>query len=166
MNTKLQDTIKEEMANIQKESQEAINAFDWIENSEKIGKKYLLNNEKLDNFQLETFLVLLGLVDKEKYIQNIEKKVGMSNTESIKIANETIEKIIIPIINYQIEKIKDNLKTKNQNWKQNLNFVVSGGDYSVFIGKDNPKSTTDEIPKTTLLGNSSKIADIKSKFTI
>lgn len=166
MNIKLQNTIKEEMLTLPKITQETINSFEWIRVSEEIGEKYSLNDDKLDNFQLETFLVLLGLADKEKYMQNVEKNIGISDVESIKIVNEAMEKIFNPIGEIISRKIEENLKNKNPGWKQTLNFIISGGDYSVFMEKDNPKSIIDEIPKITILENSSKIADIKSKFTI
>src|SRR3989338_4771438 len=106
MTEKLQQTIQEEVIKLPKEAQEAINFLDWIKIAEEIGKKYLLNEEEINNFQLETLLVLIGVVDPEFYAINIENQVGTTKDSANKMADEAFEKIFKPIG----EKIEENIK--------------------------------------------------------
>ncbi|MFA5095537.1 MAG: hypothetical protein WC447_02680 [Candidatus Paceibacterota bacterium] len=166
MTEKLKQKIKEEMINLPKESQDAINAFDWGNISEEIGKKNLLTESEVNDLQVETGLVLVGLVDVDEYALNIENNVGTSKEEAEKIAEEVNKKIFSPISETIRKTIEDNLKNKNLNWKQTLNFIVSGGDYSAFIKKENNSNIPTKDSRTTTLDNSSKITDIKNKFVI
>ena len=70
------------------------------------------------------------------------------------------------------ENIKKDLKNKSIHWQQNLNFILSGGDYTAFIRR--PENPTRSAPDATMTGgqngddifNPSKLDDLKSKFTI
>ncbi|MFA6586123.1 MAG: hypothetical protein WCS86_03105 [Candidatus Paceibacterota bacterium] len=167
MTEKLKQLIKEEMVNLQKESQEVINAFDWIKISEEIGKKYLLDENEINDLQAETSLILLGINNVDEYAPNIENNVGTSKNEAEKISKEVNEKIFEPIYDILAKNIKEKLKTKDPTWKQTLDFILSGGNYSVFIKREENQNTpTPETSKTTTLDNGSKITDIKNKFVI
>ena len=166
MTEKLKQKIKEEMVNLPKETQDAINTFDWGVVLEKIGKKYLLNESEINDLQVETGLVLTGLTDGNQYTLNIEDNVGTSKDEAEKIAEEVNQKIFTPIYGILTKNIEENLKNKKPNWKQTLNFILSGGDYSVFMGKNDNTNGINDVSKTTTLDNSSKISDIKNRFTI
>ncbi|MEK7105944.1 MAG: hypothetical protein AAB895_01125, partial [Patescibacteria group bacterium] len=63
MTEKLKQTIKEEVGKLQKEAQNAINAFDWVHVTEEIGKKYSLTESQLNDFQVQTLLILIGVID-------------------------------------------------------------------------------------------------------
>jgi hypothetical protein len=166
MNIKLQDTIKEQLSVLRKENQEAINSLDWVKISEEIIKKYLTEEEKISAFQLETFLVLVGLVeDEEKYKENLENHVSLTADEILKITTEAREKIFLPVYNFLIESIKKSLKDRNIHWQQNLGFILSGGDYTAFI-REPIKENENKIPDPKDSFNPSKIDDLKSKFTI
>ncbi len=132
---KLKQTIEEELAQLPKEMQEAINALDWVKVTEEIGKKNNLDEEEISDFQLETLLVLIGVVDPEFYAINIENHVNTTKDEAKNIAMEAFAKIFTPIKNTLEENIRNNLKNKNPSWKQNVNFALSGGDYSSFMEK-------------------------------
>ena len=138
MTEKLKQIIKEELVKLPKESRDAINAFDWGKVSEEIGKKHLLDESEINDLQVETGLVLVGLTYGDSYALNIENNVGTTKDEAEKIVEEANQKIFMPIYYSLTENIKKNLKTKNQNWKQTLDFIVSGGDYSVFINQNSP----------------------------
>lgn len=166
MTEKLQQTIKEEIMELPKEAQEAIGAFDWVKITEEIGKKYLLEEDEINNLQLETLLALTNITDIRFFTINIENQVETTKETAENISREISQKIFNPINNLLIENIKKNLENKKLSWQQNLDFIVSGGNYSVFLEEGIPKNTTDETPKINTLDNSSKIADIKSKFTI
>jgi len=169
MTEKSKNLIKEEMLNLPKEVQEAINASDWEKISEEIGRKYLLDEDEINTLQLETASFLLGFVDEDSYLIDIENKVGTSKDEAEKIAEEVEQKIFTPISNAMDENIKNNLKDKTPNPEQTLNFILSGGDYSAFVqqrenqtpeeasGADNTPSVTATPPT---------LEEIKQKLTI
>lgn len=147
MTEKLKEVIKREVAKLPKENQTVINAFGWEKISEEIGKKYLLNEIELNNLQVQTLLVLIGLVDPAYYPKNIENEVGTSKKESEKITEEVFQKIFDPINNILIEKIKNSGKSRNANAEQNLNFILSGGNYSAFMAPKN--SPLEEYPTSS-----------------
>lgn len=134
MTEKLKQKMKEEIARLPKEKQDAIHSIDWGKISEEIGKKYLLSESEINELQLETGLVLIGLVDFELYKLNIEN-IGMSREEAENIAMEVLEKIFTPISTILEASVKNSMKTQNISWDQRVNFIISGGDYSNFINK-------------------------------
>lgn len=162
MNIKLKEKIEEEMVNLPKELQEVIKSFDWGKATEEIGKKHLLDESEVNDLQTETGLVLIGLTSADSYASNVESNVGLSKEEAEKIAAEVDIKIFGPIYKKLSENMEKNLKDRNPNWKQVVNFVVSGGDYSVFTQKDEPKSYLESLKSD----KNSRIEDIKSKFVI
>lgn len=133
MTEKLKQTIKEELQKLPKENQQAIDAFDWVKTVEDVGKKYLLSENEINNLQIETLLILIGVEDPDSYTRNIENEVGTSREEASKINEEILEKIFIPINGVLVENIKKSEKIKNSKWNQNLDFILSGGNYSSFI---------------------------------
>ncbi|HBA45598.1 hypothetical protein A2W67_00750 [Candidatus Nomurabacteria bacterium RIFCSPLOWO2_02_40_28] len=133
MTDKLQKIIKEEVAKLPKDAQDAINAFDWAKAVEEIGSKHLLDESEVNDFQVETLLVLVGLIDPQFYPVNIENHVGTTKDSATKMADEAYEKVFTPISNTIEENIKKNLKNKKPNATQTLNFILSGGDYSTFV---------------------------------
>ncbi|OGI98127.1 hypothetical protein A3H53_03100 [Candidatus Nomurabacteria bacterium RIFCSPLOWO2_02_FULL_40_10] len=180
MTEKLQQTIQEEVIKLPKEAQEAINFLDWIKIAEEIGKKYLLNEEEINNFQLETLLVLIGVVDPEFYAINIENQVGTTKDSANKMADEAFEKIFKPIGEKIEENIKNGMKNKNPGWEQTLNFILSGGNYATLIAPTransasvfNQNGSEERFVNNSPLGKTNstpvpkKMTDIKSKFVI
>jgi hypothetical protein len=167
MTEKLKQKIKEEMVFLPKEFQNAINAIDWGTISEEIGKKYLLDADEIHSLQVLVGLVLVGLTAVELCAQSIEDNIPISKEESIKIANEAIEKIFQPVANIFKENVKKNIDEKKITWEQNINFIISGGDYTVFLEKEKLSEKMLDTPvqeKTPM--NYSKIEDLKNKFTI
>lgn len=138
MTEKLKQTIKEEVGKLTKENQEVISTFGWESIVEGIGRKSLLSDSEINDLQVETLLVLIGLQDPDEYAQNVENNVGTSKDEAEKMTDEVFERILTPITEKIVEKIKTSEKVKNANAEQNLNFIFSGGDYSVFL--ENPNS--------------------------
>ena len=133
MTDKLKKVIEDEVVKLPIEAQNAINSFDWETIAEEIGRKFSLLEEETSDLQVETLLVLTGLSDYELFAQKIENYVGTTKEEAEKISKEIEEKIFIPIANILSENIRKNIKDKNPDWKQSMNFVLSGGDYSAFL---------------------------------
>ena len=162
MTEKLKQIIQEEVGKLPEEAQVAINGFDWVKATEEIGKKCVLSESETTDFQVETLLILTGIEDPDLYALNIENEVGVSKGEAEKIVAEAAEKIFIPINDIYVENIKKSGKIINSKWDQNLNFVLSGGNYQSFMDP-----TRENFPRD---GNNipikPKITDIKNKFTI
>jgi len=133
MTEKLKQIIKDELVKLPKESQEVIDTFDWVKISEEIGKLNLLDETEINDLQIEVSLALVGLEEQDSLALNIENNVGTSKNEAVKISNEVNQKIFNPILEKMEEITKNKTITYNPNWKQTINFIVSGGDYSVFI---------------------------------
>ncbi len=173
MTEKLKLIIKREIARLSKENQTVINASGWEQIVEEIGKKYLLSEVEINDLQVQTLLVLIGLTDPEYYAQSIENEVGTSKNEANKITEEVIQKIFTPINDILIENIKKSGKTKNSNPEQTLSFILSGGNYSSFMtpileGVEVPAPDAPNMgkEKTNIPIKPGKMDDIKSKFTI
>lgn len=149
---KSKKVIQGEMSNLPKDVQDAVSASNWEKISEEIGKKYLLDEDEIETFQLETASLLLGATDEDEYQENIENEVGTSGDEAKKIAGEVFEKILTPIDNTLTEKIKKNVMGKNTDWQQNIDFILSGGDYSSFIAPirviESEKDDKKKVPMT------------------
>jgi hypothetical protein len=167
MTEELKQKIKKEMNVLPKELQDAINAVDWIVILDEIGKKYLLSDSEIIDLQIETATLLVGYTNPNLFASDIESNIGTTKDTAEKIENEILEKILNPISKKITENIKKNLKENTITWKQNINFVVSGGDYTVFLKKENltEKMVDKPIPEKTPV-NYSKIEDLKNKFTI
>lgn len=167
MTEKLKQTIKGEMARLPNDAQEAINAFDWVKISEEIGKKYLLTENEITFFQAEIGLTLVGLSDPNYFAQNVENEVGTGRDEARKMADEVFQRILTPIANIAIEKIKKNLNNKKPDWRQTLHFVLSGGDYFAFAERRENPNAPENVLRLPVSGIAkSRITDLKSKFTI
>lgn len=182
--------ISTEISNLPKEMQEVINASNWENLSEEIGKKYLLDEDEIETLQLETASFLVGAIDEEEYPREIEDEIGTSKEEAEKISKEIFDKIFIPAGQALEENIKKNLRIKGSKWDQNLNFILSGGDYSSFLPPvredvwnlasidDKSNVSTDQSKGVTPLATppiprkpgtfatSKKMDDIKSKLVI
>jgi len=165
MTEELKQTIKEEMQMLSKESQEAINAFSWEKISEEIGKKHFLNNEEINLLQADISLVMLGILEQEFLSTRIENDVITSKEEAKIISEEIIQQIYKPTLKTLEQNIKKSLSSRSIHWKQNLDFILSGGDYTAFIRRVEEEKK-DEVPKPNETFNPSKLDDLKSKFTI
>ena len=133
MTEKTKNLIKEQIEFIPKEAQEVMNTFNWEGMSEEIGKKYLLNEGDRNDLQIEVGLVLVGLEFQELLATNIEQSLNIDKDKAEKISEEADQKIFKPMYNKLTENIKKTLKIRNIHWQQNLNFILSGGDYTAFI---------------------------------
>jgi hypothetical protein len=165
MNEKSKAIIKEEMLALPKEVRGVIELSNWEKISEEIGKKHLLNEDEIETLQLETACLLLGLVDENSYLTNIENEAGTSREGAKKISGEIFEKIFEPIDSAITENIKRSGKDKSQKPDQTIDFILSGGDYSNFL-EERPASAPTDLPKTNAPVKPRTIADIKSKFTV
>ena len=162
MTEKLKQTIKEEVSKLPKEAQSAINAFDWVSVTEELGKKYSLNESQLNDFQVQTLLVLIGVLDYESYEDAVVENASIEKNVVLEISDEVFAKIFLPIGDALEENIKKNTAGKETGALQNIDFILSGGDYSVFI-KPQMNHNYDEENPDKILG-SSNIVEVKNKL--
>lgn len=171
MTEKLQNLIKEKIDKLPKESQDIINAFDWVKITEEIGKKHLLGENEINFLLVEALFVLVGIERADLYETNIENEVGTTKDEAKKIAEEVFEKIFEPIANILEENMKKSLQGKKTNLSQDVNFILSGGDYSVFLdpvrdreGSQGPSVSNGTSEQETKLIGTSNILETKRKL--
>ncbi len=133
MTDKLKQIVAREVAKLPKEAQNAINSSDWGNTSEEIGKKYLFSEEEINDLQTITLTVLIGLGDFESMARDIESEIGTDQNEARKIAEEVEQRILILIYNNFEKNMRGSAKSKNPNWEQSVNFILSGGNYGAFL---------------------------------
>lgn len=131
----LQQKIKDEILKLPKVKQDAINSIDWIKKVEEIGQKFGLIEEEVEKLQLETGLILSGMVNLNDLPYDIQNRVGLNESDAEKIIDELFQKIFDPIAFVITNDIKNNLENKKTRWDQTVNFIVGGADYSVFLEK-------------------------------
>jgi len=141
MTDKLKQIVNREVTKLPKEARDAINSLDWGKITEEIGKKYLLNESEINDLHAVTLTILTGLTDVELLSKSIENEVGTSKEEAGKIADEVEEEIFTPIYNTLTENIKKSMQGKTPSWRQEINFILSGGNYLVFIEEETSTST-------------------------
>jgi hypothetical protein len=135
MTEKLKQKTKEEIMKMPKDIQVVLNSFDWGKISEDIGKEYSFTESEVNDFQVEIMLVLTGIEHLIDFKSNIEKNVVKTKETSEKIMEETVKQIFSPISSKINENIKTKIKSRDPNWDQTINFILSGGDYTSFIEK-------------------------------
>lgn len=132
---KLKQRTIDELAKLPKEMEESINSLDWSNISETIGKKYIQNEKEIDKLQAEILLVLIGIEKINNLKTNIEINVNLTPQIASQIFDELVEQIFFPIAENIELLVKTNFNLENAHWNQTVNFIVSGGDYSVFLEK-------------------------------
>lgn len=166
----LQKFFEEKFEKLPEETRQAIKSVDWIKATKEIADAHLLDETGTAFLQVETMLVLAGLVYGEVYTTNIENHVGVTREEANKIADEADEKIFTPIYNTMQENISKGLQNKKIKPEDNLNFVLSGGDYSVFLpqSEENANRPDTNLETRKISGYTpaagSKVDDLKNDF--
>jgi hypothetical protein len=135
MTEKLKQTAKDEIAKLPAGTQEAINSLDWGEITGKIGQKYFLDENGINKLQTEVLLVLVEMEFLDDLKANIENSLETTQNEAEKIGDELAEQVFKPIADKIMSSIKDNVRINNVSWDKTVDFIVSGGDYSVFVEK-------------------------------
>ncbi len=166
MTEKLKQNLKEQMGALPKESQEVINSFGWERISGEIGKRYFLTEDDINILQADIGCVLVGLAEQEYLGEDIESDITISKNHAQKIAGEVEEKILKPMVDILSENIKKSMRIRNIHWQQNLDFILSGGDYTAFIRRIEDQDRGINKINDNITLNPSKIDDLKSKFTI
>lgn len=134
----------------------------------KIGEANNLTDEEIADFQTELALILVGVENPKDFADNIEMEIGLDKAESEKLAQEVMDKIIPPIGDKIEERVKNTMKNKDAKWSQNVDFVLSGGNYSAFAEQPGTTNISVRTDKKIILPvrSESEAEDLKNKFTI
>lgn len=100
MNEKLRQQFEDQLIYLPAINQEALRSFDWATELIAIGKNYGLHIDELDDLQIETMLVLVGLITAEQYPNELINRLAISPTEADKIISDINERVFIPIHDY------------------------------------------------------------------
>ena len=147
MNENINEIIKEEIEKLPNNSKEVMTSFGWQNIIAEIAKQHLLLEDETEDLIIETLLVLIGYEDVEYYADNIESNIGTSRVEAEKLAGEITQKVFTPINNAILAKIKNSGVVQKASFSQNINFIVSGGNYSSFAEeRENYEKIPENIP--------------------
>jgi hypothetical protein len=164
--------VKKQIENAPEEITSLIANPNTDKNIVDIGQKNELADTDLSDYQTETWLMLLGLTHPNDYESEIKNNCHIDEEAASKITKEIISKILTQEIRekllelykknsfventktYYSEKQRREIKNKiiafEPEWEQNINFIVSSGDYSVFVSKEdyNNIETSKETSKS------------------
>ena len=146
--TQLQQKIAEYFEKLPSDLQTVFSDMKWLQNINEISVKYNLSSTQTETFATETTLLLLAIIHVDEYEDILRKELGQSK--------ETVEKIFEEIYSSFLENIQEQLEEAyyenvnslmeerviNSDWKQNINFVLSGGDYSSFLEEEKVANIT------------------------
>ena len=182
---KLQQQIAYYYSKLPLDAQNMFSSMKWLETLKVISIKYALNDKQIETLGTETTLVLLGIIHPEDYEETLVNELDLSIESVEKIFIEINESVLKPIRRELTRIFIEN--TENElmpNWNQNVDFILSGGDYAVFAEQNSPleespaggggqnsstpslRATPQEGNGNQILGTARKLEDIKSKFTI
>lgn len=81
-------------------SQKAIQSFDWVNILLDIGKSYALQLDELEDLQLETMLLIVGVTPPDDYESQLGSVLPLSKTDMNKLLGDINTKILEPIHDY------------------------------------------------------------------
>lgn len=100
MNEKLRQTFEEQLTYLPAINQQALRSFDWATELVGIGKQYGLHVDQLDDLQIETMLVLVGITNPDDYPNELITRLAISPSEADKIIEQVNDRIFTPIHDY------------------------------------------------------------------
>ncbi|MFA6177762.1 MAG: hypothetical protein WC694_02615 [Candidatus Paceibacterota bacterium] len=121
--------------------QEIFSSMKWLETLKQISLKYNLNNTQQETLGTETTLLLLGIIHLDEYQKNLWTELNLSEEFMDNIFKEINDSIINTIRPKLFEVFEKNVKSgisEKADWQQNINFILSGGDYSAFLTQNSP----------------------------
>lgn len=99
---KMKEVFEEHLVNLPEINQRALRSFNWAEELVVIGKQNGLPIDLLEELQIETMLVLVGLVSPEDYPNELTARLAISPAQVGIILNEVNNRILVPIHDYII----------------------------------------------------------------
>lgn len=150
MTDKTKQTIKDEISKLPREAREVVESLDWVKLCEEIGSQNNLNEDEVEGLQVETLLVIIGATSIDGLGVNIENQVELTREKSEDLEKELKQKIFKPLKERLDDKVKANLNNKKPDFEQNINFVLSGGNYAAFVDQDTKGGAKQAAPTNIL----------------
>lgn len=100
MNDKLRKSFEEQLVYLPEINQQALKSFDWATELLSIGKNYGLHIDQLEDLQVETMLVMVGLVQVKDYPNELIMRLAISPSEANRIIEQVNDRIFTPIHDY------------------------------------------------------------------
>lgn len=94
--SKINESIKEELAKLPFQVQLAINSFGWLKKCQQIGESFCLTENEIHNFKVEVALVILGLSNMDALHEFLDTEIGGTGWE--KIEGLVTEQILGPLL--------------------------------------------------------------------
>jgi|GEM_PF-4036497 len=95
MNETLQISIRDQLSQLPKPNQQAINSFDWQRKCQEIGERHNLLELEITGLQAEVSLVLMGLSDLRTLHRYIDDEIGGTGWQDIE--SSVVDGVIAPI---------------------------------------------------------------------
>lgn len=111
-NINVNEMIREQFTKLPPKLQEAITSTEVSEKLREISQRYRLHLDQGQVLENETYMVLLGIEDAEKYEENIKKELGVSPEEARKIADDAAKEIFLSVRNLLKESTTPQQKTE------------------------------------------------------
>jgi hypothetical protein len=179
MNDSVIKIIKEKFDSLPESIQKIILSSEYEEILTEIGNQSQLSAEQIAVLERETTLVMMGLTPIKDLEIRLVRELNIDKIKGEEITKDINEKIFLKIL--ELLEIMNTPAEEKPDWQQNLDFVLSGGDYSAFVNppllakegagggnsKEEPPRPSGTPPQKGGEGEiPQKITDIKSKFTI
>ncbi len=87
-------------------NRQAIESVDWQDLLIDIGKSHGIDSDDIDDLQLETMLVLVGLENPSNYENQLISQLALSPAEADKLINDITAQIFTPIHDYIVNSTK------------------------------------------------------------
>jgi hypothetical protein len=140
----LQIKIDKARAELSEESRRAIDAVDWKTTILGMRAEKGFSYEQLESLELETELVLCGLLDPEDYSKELEKRMGIQKPQADELVNEMNEKIFKKIREELVKNIERG-KIQKESTEQPLKNPVR-----IVSIKEKPTETPDLLAEKEL----------------
>jgi|GEM_PF-4621169 len=145
MTSETEKIISEQWENLPQEVRRFFDDPNWKDKISKVAADNSLTDTQFRVFMTETLLVILGLSDPETYMLEIRDRLGVVEEKAVTIAAQVENKVFGnlknkmkefyatgPTVNVVSKEKIQNVKALNPLWSENLDFILSGGDYSAF----------------------------------
>lgn len=117
-----EEQIKSFFEKLPKDVQTAVSSVEVASGLQKVGEKYKLHVDKIDELFDETTLVMLGLTHPKDYLNNLKRRLEIPENLAREMVNDVNEQIFKPIRGslmkiHEVSKEKEAELAKNENVK-------------------------------------------------
>ncbi len=99
-NEKMKQVFEEELQKLPEINRRALLSFDWLKQITEIGKSNGIIDSEIEDFQIETILVLVGMVSPNDYPNELAVRLALSPAQVESLLGEVVKKVFTPIHDY------------------------------------------------------------------